>query len=402
MTLAVAVFSTGARAQAVDTVYPDAPVGEYFVLDAYKLEEDQEAQFDAEDEQISPFWEEWENGDKTLDQIEINCTYTGNYLGYEHSKDGFTGEDDARMWVRAAWGVDGVYLYIKVRDDQFVTNAVTRNDGDGNAHTAAEASWYNDAIDMYVDKFSTEMLYSQEDVLFTNFNRDRKTKFMRQIQYQFGEIGTAPETFSYNQMVQSDDGRFVFAPDREFTFDRAKTEANGLVAEIISGSEKGLGDTAQVMEWHLPWEQIGTLGGLQPPDEGETVEFAFACGYNDADEGATDSDFIRWVRATDPFKRIPPPEGGDHVPTDGWGDIRLVPEGTPVIMPKHAGRTLSAALSRVEYYTPAGRLVASVRADKGAVPAKLSINVPSNTLLLERRITVSGETIAGKRLVTGR
>ena len=136
-----------------------------------------------------------ESAQEVYDQIEINCTYTGNYLGYEHSEEGFTGESDARMWVRAAWGTEGLYLYFKVRDDQFVTNAVTRCEDDGAGgeicHTAAQASWYNDAMDLYFDPNSTQILYGTQGVLFPNFTFNRVTKNMLQVQYQFGKIGSS-------------------------------------------------------------------------------------------------------------------------------------------------------------------------------------------------------------------
>lgn len=400
--ITVALLSAEARAQG-DTIYPTVPVLPYQVLTGYKLSADQEVMFNASDGEISAFWHAWDDPDVVLDHIELNCTYNGNYLGNEYSDVGFTDEEDARMWVRAAWGENGIYLYFEVRDDQFVDHAVTRSHGDGTPHTAAEASWYNDAMDLYFDKFSTEMLYGTQEVLFINYKFNRVTINMRQVQYQFGSMGSVPETFSYNEVIKDPDGLYLFTEDRDFTFERAETEADGLIAEIIAGSDKGLDDVTQVMEWYFPWSQVGANGGTDAPSAGESKSVAFACGYNDADEGATDSDFIRWWRATDPFKRVPPPEGGQHVPTDGWGDIELVHEEVPpvaVIRPLQR-RARSMTLARVEYYTPAGRLVAAIKADRGVLPSELNLAVPANTVLLERRISVTGETIAGKRLVHG-
>ncbi|MBD3314815.1 MAG: hypothetical protein GF344_03440 [Chitinivibrionales bacterium] len=404
LTLGIAVFSNVVFSQ-VDTAYPYSPDQNYYDLIAYRLSPDLEAQFDPSDEKISEFWHLWDStAHIERDYIELNAEYNGNTLGNEGSTEGFSGEHDARMWVRAAWSPNGLYLYLKVNDDYFAqdafTRCVTKDDGTEVCDDEITRTWYNDAVDLYFDPHPTQVLYNDEERYFDRPGRYSTTKDMLQIQYQFGEMDVVPETFSYNKMVYNEVlSTYEFKSERDFTFERAELEADGLIAEILSAQEEeGLSSTEQVMEWFFPWEQVGSGGGVYSPNEG--TQFAFACGYNDSDPGTDGYDLLRWIRAGDPFKRTQlSKESSEHDPVEAWGDI-VLGRSVPVIRPlkRNAGRSLP--ISHVEYFTPAGRLVASIQTNnKDALPENVKINVPANTILLKRLISPSGESIVGKPFV---
>lgn len=290
--------------------YPSVGNPPYHVLDAYRLSGEQEAAFDETDGLPSSFWSAWD-ADGGMDYVQMNPLYPGN--AWNRSDEGFIGESDAQALVRAAWSDRGLYLYVQVVDDQFVDDALVcikeycPND-------PSELSWANDAMDLYLDIYSTDLHEAAPDMVFANPTRNRLTKKTIQIQYQFGSA-TTKDRFSFNR---ADPLTADLIIDRNVTFADAKANYDGLTGEAVT-----LNDFTKAQEWFIPWSYVGN-GGIPTPNPG--TSFAFTVGYNDADGGATDMDCLRWRNAADPTKRIQDLATGltEHVPTEPWGDIQVV------------------------------------------------------------------------------
>ncbi len=290
--------------------YPSVGNPPYHVLDAYRLSTDQEAAFDETDGLPSSFWSAWDD-DPGMDFVEMNPIYAGN--AWNRSDEGFLGQTDAQAFVRAAWSDRGLYLYVQVVDDQFVDDALVcikeYCPGD-----ASELSWANDAMDMFLDVYSTDLHEAAPDLVFAKHTRNRLTKKTVQIQYQFGSA-TVKDRFSFNRVDPATADLII---DRDVTFADAKANYDGLTGEAVT-----LNDYTKAQEWFIPWSYVGN-GGISIPNPGTL--FAFTVGYNDADGGATDMDCLRWRNAADPTKRIQDLSTGqtEHVPTEPWGDIQVL------------------------------------------------------------------------------
>lgn len=363
--------------------YP--PVGNppYLTLQAYHLSTEQEAMFNDTDQAPSAFWYAWDEN-TSMDVVELNCTYSGN--AWNRSDEGFFGEADANMVVRAAWSAEGLYLYLKVRDDQFVDDAIVcikeYCPGD-----ASELSWANDAMDIYFDPFSTDIHDAAPETVFPRPNFNRLTKKTVQLQYQFGAAGVK-DRFSYNRVNQSNGEMEI---DRDVTFADAKANYNGLTGEVFR-----LTDDTKAQEWFIPWSHVGN-GGIPSPNPG--TRFAFSCGYNDADGGATDMDCLRWRNAGDPTKRTMDLATGstEHVPVEAWGDIEVSGDPIAEVGVVHAPVRHSAGTGpvRAEYTDLHGRRIAGV--DLSGTPGTVELAV-SSSLVVERLLRADGSVYAASFL----
>lgn len=292
--------------------YPSIGTPPYHVLDAYRLTTGQEAMFSETDGELSAFWVSWDQN-PGMDYVEMDPTYPGN--AWNRSDEGFIGQTDAFTTVRAAWSDRGLYLFVKVIDDQFVDDALVCI-GDYCPADPGELAWANDAMDLFLDVYSTELHEAAPDLVFANYLRNRLTKKTVQIQYQFGAT-TSKDRFSFNR-VDPATGEMII--DRDVTFADAKVNYDGLTGEAVS-----VNDYTKAQEWFIPWTYVGN-GGVPTPNPG--TYFAFTVGYNDADGGATDMDCLRWRNAADPTKRVQDWSTGqaEHVPTESWGDIQVLAE----------------------------------------------------------------------------
>ncbi len=366
-----------------EQAYPGTGTDPYHILDGYALTPEQEASF-VVDNQKSPFWDEWEKNPGKFDIVELLPSAPGN--AWERSERGFNDDADASMEVRAAWGEKGLYLYLLVRDNQFVNSGVTCiydpiSEENWCPDDPRSLVWANDAIDMYIDGFSTDYHHpSIADEIFHNKTIDRKTRTMMQIQCQFGATNP-PETFSLNKI--GDNGQFQM--DRNVMIQTLPQTHDGMMLDFVT-----ITGNLRAQEWFIPWGQVGK-NGIQKPTPGTmTAKIAFACGYNDADGSATSFDALRWRNAADPTKRVQDwsTGSGAYVPTEAWGDIRFVSSQLPIVNRLKAYPKAIRNVQSVEYYDLLGKTVAKF--DLSQIAAKeVSLNTGAS-MLLERITTKSG------------
>lgn len=359
--------------------YPTTGGDDYHILKSYKLTPDQEATF-GEGDGLSPFWNAWEENPGTYDYVELLTTKAGNT--WERSEFGFINSDDASMEVRSAWGGNGLYLYLLARDDQWVEDVVRciynpAKDKMSCWDDPAEIVWANDAMDIYLDMFGTDLQQAQPDVAFVQPSYDRRTNNMLQLQCQYG-VGSPPTTYSFNTVDV--DGNFQ--TNRGLLISEMAQEYHGMAVNFVN-----LSDDTKVQEWFIPWDVIKK----QPQPNTIQSKLAFACGYNDADDDPNGFDALRWRNAADPLYRIQDWATGQSdfdVPTEAWGDIDIVDQALPVTNRLRSRGIVIRNVQSVEYYDLLGKTIAKFDLSQKAAK-EVSLNTGAS-MLLERITTKSG------------
>jgi hypothetical protein len=310
-----------------------------FTVVAYKLRAEQETQYSYTDGVLSDFWNTWDTVD--LDFIaEIPSTN-----GYTPDNRGWDGELDAQLAVRCAYSDRGLYVMLKVMDDNFVDIVVT-GDGDS-AFDQGAAEWMNDGVDMYLDIYSSSEQIAQNR-FFLNF--DQLTTTTKQYQYRFGSAMPG-NIVRINYFNPAWDG--TADVNKAILYNHVSVEEAhqnyGILFEVVP-LENGI----KAQEWFIPWNQAGA--GMNPPAQGQLT--AFIVGYNDADQSSEKSpDLLRWKNRGDAY--------GNN---QNWGDIQFggyideqaaeaVRPGHPILPPAQM-KILRNAHAKDELYTTDGRRIA--------------------------------------------
>ncbi len=266
------------------------------VLVARQLTVEEESMF-RRDGRPSPFWMRW-NADSIDMMAPANCY---------PDRCGFTGIEDARVAVKAAWSRKGLYLYLCVRDDRWVER------------TDAE-DWGADVLDMYLDSQDARSIFTCTDCLMGLY-ASTLTYCTQMFQTWIG-APQQPQRFRY---AYYDENLWSWQTV-ELTYDAAE------VLYSISMDVAGAGTGARMQEWFIPWSSLGC--GIQ---EGTTLvgkRIAFTAGYNDKDGDNVEPHCLRW-RGKDPWAT-------DAQLVNYWGDILL--DGTPAPPPPPSGAPVPVAM----------------------------------------------------------
>lgn len=275
------------------------------LLISYGLSPEQERQFSAGDQKISPFWE-LIGDDK--DFIRMSARKNGK----AGSAFNFVLTHDCNMSVKSAYGADGIYLLFEINDDNDVAwpNELTGTENQQFYHNF-------DAVDVLMDSRPvSEIAHPGNGKLF--FSRNFALT-MTTVQYQIA-CGTT---------VERPTGFVRARPDpwdmsgRYYSFEEAKRTL-GLEIENIKTDY-----FYKAQEWFIPWSEYGA-GLEQEPNPG--TRLAFTAGFNDRDKGehfppgvtssggsVKASNGMRWIGKTDPWNAGPARNDAPYA----WGEIEL-------------------------------------------------------------------------------
>ncbi len=273
------------------------------ILIAYGLTANMEEQFSASDGKVSPFWDQiGENRDS------IRMTQRRNAAG--NAAFNFVLTHDCNMSVKAAYGADGIYLMIRINDDNDVAwpNEL--------AGTENEQFYLNfDAVDLMIEDRSVSEIAdpANSDMLLSrSFGLTTST---RQYQVACGTRVNRPDGLKRALADPWDfHGTYYTFEDAKFMF--------GLQIENIKTAP-----FFKVQEWFIPWSEVGS-GLSGQPEQGDKV--AFTVGFNDRDAGehfppgvnssggtVKASNALRWINKSDPW--------GSGTPPFNWGELLFGP-----------------------------------------------------------------------------
>jgi hypothetical protein len=306
------------------------------VLVAYELTPDEEGMYSNTDGALSNFWSAWDKDTQNkLDYVhELPSTHGSGIAGAGPDDvcygvcgctyPGFTsGEDDAQLFVKAAWGEKGMYMLVEAVDDIFVGLVATGGDaqimsetmpGETSAYIDA-GSWMNDCFDMFLDIYPSDQLSPH---IMAN-TLDYLTYTTYQYQYRFG----SNEPASLIRINYVDPTWKECNPDCwSLLFNKyAVTEAEQLYQIKIETVFENEGKKTQ--EWLIPWKSVAA--GIPKPTIGARTAVTFQ--YNDMDAMAADMpdlddlDVLFFKNLRTPLAhRIPNEACGMSVP---WGDIEF-------------------------------------------------------------------------------
>jgi hypothetical protein len=367
-----------------------------YTLIAYELIPQQEEQFDYTDGKVSEFWMAWEGpqageldyvheipethgaGAVTAGDPEINPEYDSCY----YIEPGFTdGIDDAQLFIRAAWGEKGLYLYAETLDDLFVglvadpEEMATLPPWENQSYVGAE-QWMNDCFDFALDIYNSEEQKSH----FIDFP-SQLTRTFRQYQFRYSTPSQPAIIARINYIdpqwpdmcLPQTNGQCWPLKMNQYAIEEIRSDF-GILFEVLD-----VGANRRAQEWCIPWSEIGT--GITKPAAGTRCAVSF--GYNDIDATETayidDLDVLSFKNRGNEFTHR---ERAERCGFDGnWGDIEfggqlneiapLVAVSGPMPPPK-----LHSAENTFEFFSIAGK---KIRAD----------NV--------KAITVPGFIVAGNR-----
>jgi hypothetical protein len=255
-----------------------------YTVVAYKLTAEQEEQFRHDDGLISEFWSAWDNDrDEKLDYVYmVPLTHGRNPGSMDDGREvdmcppdvqtGFTsGQDDAQMWVRAAYGEKGLYLYCEVLDDDFVGLIGEQPTGaDWPFPYVGSEHWMNDCFDFALDIYGSEEQRSHWLTILPG----QQTMTMWQYQYRFG----TSEPASIVRLNYADPAWEGWFDSWLLKYDQLSvSEAQAKYGILFEGVATG--DKCKTQEWFFPWSKVAA--GISMPSQGQKIAAIFQ--YNDLD-----------------------------------------------------------------------------------------------------------------------
>jgi len=268
------------------------------VICVTKIDSAAGAQFNAHDGALTPFWSTI--GGDYFELTPDNAQYC------DTSSCGFTGPQDAKMYVKLAATQACLYLYIEVQDNVWVDWTDPNSYGD-------------DSVDLYFDEMTGEEVWTCTDCHAAPYGA-RMSYATQDFQVFMGASATPTELRMgyYNEATYTwvhQDGLNVF------TFDEIR-EKVGLEVEVVE-----IDATHKVQEWKFPWVGLGG-GGLWVGTDLSNRKLAFCAGYNDKDGDNDQPHKLRWPGPRDPWLTADFYEYGNQ-----WGDMLLPPNMGVVIAP---------------------------------------------------------------------
>jgi hypothetical protein len=310
-----------------DALSVTSPDAHDAVLVAYQITPAQEAEF-SRDGSVTPFWSAWDSANQRtspqLDYAELTPILNGWVTGGS-----FSGPEDAALEERAAFGQNGLYLYVRVTDDNW----------------QGPTDYRTDAVDFFVDRLSSDSIRSCNPAdCYVQPSFFWSLTFYT-VQYEIPVGGGAVPP---NIMVNYFDGSCSGCGGGSVPISSLPQAYRGMNLDVVRRNANSC-----VLEFCIPWSWVGCLGGVgNMPVVGRKI--AFTGGYNDVDSGQSTSEQtnLRW-KEREPFAYctdLTPP----HDFCDAWGDIEFGP-----------------ALSDVASVAPArGRASVATYATRNVVPSE--------------------------------
>jgi hypothetical protein len=298
------------------------------------------------------------------------------------------------LFIKAAWGNDGLYMLVEAKDDLFVGLVATGGgyqDMSENIPTETSAykdahMWMNDCFDMMMDIYSSTELTNH----YIPNNLDYLTYSTYQYQYRFGSNEPAAQIRinyvdpTWKECNVNNCWTMIFGT---FSMGEAEQKYKIRIETVNKGSNKA-------QEWFMPW--TGIAAGIQKPSTGSRVAVTFQ--YNDMDaldgDGAElyDLDVLFFKnRQSILAHREPNQACGVSTP---WGDIEfggslndiIPPEGGVAVAPKFTAAGSDVLAGGHELFSAAGRKIPDGRAGKtAAIVIKRSIH-PNSRSLCEKEL----------------
>ncbi len=318
------------------------------VLCVTALDDAADDQFVAGDGELSAFW-------AGIDADYFQLVPSNPQYVFPEA-DGFTDDNDASVYVKAAASSSALYLYMEVQDNVWVDWSNPTRYGD-------------DSMDLYFDEQDAESAWANPEGPYNS----HLTKTMKQLQVFMGAT-TVPqelrvtwydaENYTWNSMEGA---------KQAYTFAEAK-EKWGIEVDVIE-----VDATHKQQEWKLPWwgyASGGVTGGTNLLD----TKLAFAGGYNDVDADGEAPDKLRWPGPKDPWV--------SSAADNQYGDLLFPDITVPVVETPRAAPVAKAAVQGVSthLYTLTGQRVSSSR-----LPGRAATGV-----LVQRQVLKDGSAIANR------
>jgi hypothetical protein len=260
------------------------------VLTAYWISPQAEETFSARDGKISSFFGVWDSLTETETQQRLDklVLIPSKHEYDRHTKEGFSGDDDAQIEFRVCWGEKGIYLLAKCLDDYWVDMGV-------DSFFIGFADWGYDYCDLTFDKLNRQEMIdagtTEDPEIFGRPGRYAWTKTHCQFTYRFGGVEPATE-FAFYRYEPQTDGIFHY----RFTFDEAADMLGDFALELVVGSDENI----RMAEWFLPWETV-TNRGMDIPSLYDKIGISF--GYNDNDGDPMHCEMLRRYPGHGPWDR---------------------------------------------------------------------------------------------------
>ena len=339
-----------------------------YTTKAYELTTKQEEWFDKTDRVPSRFWRAWEVVE-VADELHLDH----NDVSWNSSEPIYSA-DDATLYMKFAYGNEGLYVLFEVTDDDW--HPVLSD--------AADIFWQYDVCDLYLSQYSSEEMYGSTGEHFYNLRYSQLGAGTAQMLVTFG--GNEPVDFFYYNVAQpptkEDPGPQNFMERNQLTYADAEAEF-GIQVELLPPLEGE--ENIRRQEWLIPWGIIGGVPGTTRRQSGDRL--GFGGGYNDFDMTQTNVSRLRWRNGTDPWAHcggLQPDSSYEGRSIDAWGDILFDMKVSDLLsdndkkMPKAYEPPKNSVLRRrlttigrtqtgKRYYTPRGRLIGASATAKGGV-----------------------------------
>lgn len=302
------------------------------VLVTYQLSAAQETQFDGHDGALAAFWSEWD----TQNASSLNRDYILMDPAHcaQPGRDYYTGPEDNSVYIRAAYGQNGIYMLVEMVDNDFL---------DRNMGTNTD-SIHRDVFELYIDTLSSEENRTLGALCYIGLYDATLTYTSVQLLLSLGRNRV------YDNFRISFYDEFLWSWQDSWTrFTTAETDYDGMLFESVTVSP-----TRRAQEWFLPWSWVGQGGPASPvPPQGRRFAFAGGCHDMDSAQGDTVCS-LKWKNRGNPWAA----KVGDEY-NNTWGDLELGPSLTTTKVPgtTTALRPPRGMPGRGEVYTIDGRKV---------------------------------------------
>jgi hypothetical protein len=260
----------------------------------YRLDAAQEAQFSATDGQLAPFWGVWDSlnaSTLTRDYILMDPAHHA-----QPGRDYYTGPEDNSLYIRAAYGQQGLYLLVEMVDDDFIDRRDTNDD-----------TLHQDVIELYLDTLSSREIVAGGDIFVGLYS---STLTFTTLQFVVSVGNT--RTYDDFRVSYYDDALWSWT-DNWPTFSEALATYGGMAFDFVTVSA-----TRKAQEWFMPWSWAGN-GGIPAGQPAEGKMMALAGGCHDMDMAQNDTICsLKWKNGANPW-----------VAGDNWGDLEVGPMLSP-------------------------------------------------------------------------
>jgi hypothetical protein len=269
-----------------------------YTIIAYKLNAAEEGLFKP-DGRVSCFWYAW-------DSVASMSSGTMDSSSRMYWSAASKSEVDCKISMRCAYSDKGVYMLMKVMDDNFI-----HYENPWNIFGSA------DGLRIYLSRHSAEELYSGADSLFKNIHQTQVAQCIGGLSVPFGGVFSLEKALWYWGLTlerPTGHGDQFFWGESLFTYVSASVNW-GIIADC------DYRENPRCQEWFFPWSHLSLMNcEVSPGQYGR--RFALSIAYNDQDSQDSAGAF-GWRNRADPFTSGKYPADDSIGSVDCWGDILL-------------------------------------------------------------------------------